>query len=81
MLVGAGELAHEQVGVEEKDDERDLDHCAPERLEFMRVMWRLWHAPMLSHGVRCLIRLREMAIPNNSLPAGWRGPRWAGTCW
>ena len=33
LAVGGGELAHEQVGIEEEDDERDLDHRSPERVE------------------------------------------------
>jgi hypothetical protein len=41
--VGGVELAHEEVGVEEEDDERDLDNGPKEMAESTRLSWLFGH--------------------------------------
>jgi len=46
-VVGGGVLAHEQVGVKEKDDETDLDDCPRDEVAPLQGFWILIHRLMV----------------------------------
>lgn len=48
--VGVGEFAHEEVGVEEEEDEGDLDDRAPERGEKARGIGVAGHEGIVQNG-------------------------------
>jgi hypothetical protein len=33
MAIGDSKLPHQEIGIEEKDDERDFNYCSPELVE------------------------------------------------
>ena len=46
--IGAVKLAHQEVGVEEKDDENDLDQRAQDVVEGARGVWVCGHGVMIA---------------------------------
>jgi hypothetical protein len=45
--IGSGEFSHQEIGVEEKDDERDFNHCSPERGESPTISVIRMHRKMI----------------------------------
>ena len=78
---GAVELSHEEVGVEEEDDECNLDGCAEEAAEAARRVWIWGHETILQGGDGS----QSAMLARQRHGGGWRieGPaRWsAGILW
>lgn len=64
LTIGAGELTHQQVGIEEEQDEGDLDGRPSDRTEVGLAFW-LGHGPMIARSERKTDR-----IPWRSRPSG-----------
>jgi hypothetical protein len=52
VAIGAVELAHEEVGVEEEDDEGDLDERTQDVAAEARGLWGCGHGTILPRSVR-----------------------------
>jgi hypothetical protein len=51
VAICAGEFAHQEIGIEEKDDEADLDHRPPKRRQFVRLSGVVGHLPGYAFSV------------------------------
>lgn len=78
--VCSGKFAHEEVGIEEKQDECNLDHRAPKRGEETRGIGVAGHEGMVQDGDEVAWAVRE---DGGRARGGFPGdlPRFAGALW